>query len=90
MAVYVIGYDLDKPGQDYSSLIAEIKGLGSWWHCLDSTWIINTQLTATEVRDALKAKMDANDKLLVAAVGAPGAWSGFDKNCSDWLLKNLH
>ena len=32
------------PGQNYESLIDAIKAIaGTWWHCLDSTWIIKVR-----------------------------------------------
>jgi hypothetical protein len=64
MNKFVIGYDLLKPGQDYESLFEAIKSVGSsWWHCLDSTWIVITNRTAMQVRDHLRPHMDANDRL---------------------------
>ena len=50
MKSYLIGYDLNKTGQDYKTLIEQIKELGSWWHHLDSTWIIKSDLTAVQIR----------------------------------------
>ena len=46
MATYMIGYDLNRPGQDYPALIDAIKRLGTWWHHLDSTWIVVTDQKA--------------------------------------------
>jgi len=90
MAVYMVGYDLDRPGQDYNSLIDAIKAYGTWWHHLDSTWLIATNENATEVRDNLAQHIDDNDKLLVANIGAPGAWAGMNESSSQWLVKHLH
>jgi hypothetical protein len=53
MALYMVGYDLDKPGQDYPDLIAAIKTYGTWWHHLDSTWLIVTDKSVVQVRDHL-------------------------------------
>jgi len=89
VAVFLVGYDLDKPGQDYADLIAALKLYSNWWHCLDSTWIIVTNDSAEAVRNNLQRYIDQNDKILVAAIGAPGAWRGFDKECGNWLLTNL-
>lgn len=89
MAVYMVGYDLNSPGQDYSDLIAAIKSYGTWWHHLDSTWIVVTNQTAVQVRDNLLQHMDKNDEILVAAIGAPAAWSGFIEKGSQWLKEEL-
>ena len=89
MTTFVIGYDLNRPGQDYKSVFDAIKDIGSWWHCLDSTWIVKSNLTAVQVRDKLAVHIDANDKLLVAVLSGEAAWTGFDKDCSTWLKNNL-
>lgn len=89
MATMLVGYDLNKPGQDYGPLIDRLKSVGSnWWHHLDSTWLIKTSLSAAELRDDLRRFIDASDELLVVDVtGRPWAAVGFDSY--DWLHANL-
>lgn len=90
MASYLIGYDLNAPGKDYTKLIDAIKALGSnWWHCLDSTWIIKHEGPSTAIRDALTPLLDPNDELLVALLAGEAAWRGFGDQCSKWLKDNL-
>lgn len=90
MATYMIGYDLNRPGQNYTSLIDAITRLSaSRWHCLDSTWLIDHPGPATAIRDALLPYIDATDELLVARLSGEAAWAGFDKNCADWLRNKL-
>ena len=85
MATHLIGYDLNHD-KNYDDLTAAIKRLGSWWHHLDSTWIVRSNLTAKQVRDTLKPYLDADDELLVVDVsGRARAWHGFNKRGSDWL-----
>ena len=90
-ASYMIGYDLNKPIQNYTDLINAIKKVGSnWWHCLDSTWIVKTDKTAAQIRDELTPHIDQqNDELLVAKLTGDAAWTGFDTDCSNWLKNNL-
>jgi hypothetical protein len=65
MKTYLIGYDLNKSGQDYKDLIDAIKNLSStWWHCLDSTWIIKSTSTASIIRDTLMSHILKNGDLL--------------------------
>jgi hypothetical protein len=89
MKTYLVGYDLNKPGQDYADLIKEIRAYPDWWHYLDSTWIIKTDWTAKQIRDDLKPHIDPSDELLVVLLGGEGAWTGFKKTASEWLLENL-
>ncbi|WP_069997771.1 hypothetical protein [Cellulosilyticum sp. I15G10I2] len=71
MKVFLISYDLNKSGQDYNSLYEAIKACSysdTWWHYLDSTWIIKSNLSVSQVSDKLKSVMDDNDSLLVIEV----------------------
>lgn len=90
MAVYSISYDLRKPGRNYDDLYDAIKGCSvDWWHCLESTWMIVTDMSAARVRDALRAEIDTNDKLLVVTLQKGAAWHGLPSNCEDWIRKYL-
>jgi hypothetical protein len=90
MTAYLIGYDLNRPHQDYQGLIDAIKGLsGTWWSYLDSTWIVAHPGPATAIRNALRPYIDANDRLLVVSLGREAAWAGFNENAGSWLLNNL-
>ena len=88
MTTICICYDLNRPGQDYSGLIEAIKGCGSCWHHLDSTWLVITTSTAVQVRDVLRQHIDSGDELLVFPVGSNAAWQGFSEPASAWLKNN--
>jgi hypothetical protein len=92
MTIYMIGYDLHpKNGETYGELISALKTVGTtWWHCLDSTWLIISSKTSTQIRDELWKHMKSDDQLLVVAY-APhdSAWAGFSGNCQDWLKSNM-
>ena len=86
----MIGYDLNKPGQNYRNLFDEIKSIsGTWCHALDSTWFVVTGLSAEKIRDRLLPHMDVNDELLVARQSGEAAWCGLPKEASDWLAEQL-
>ncbi len=90
MGTLLIGYDLDKPDQDYKDLITAIKGLGAWWHHLDSTWLVKSDLTPAQARDVLKKHIGTSDELLVISVtGRAAAWYGFNEAASKWIKDNL-
>lgn len=86
---HLISYDLNNPGKNYSPLYDAIKNIGTWWHCLDSTWLVSTTMAATQVRDKLKPFLDQNDELLVAELSGEAAWIGFNYECSNWLKNQL-
>lgn len=90
MPTLMIGYDLNLPGQDYTDLIARIKTHGAWWHHLDSTWLVDTTMSAKQVRDDLKGLIDSDDELLVIDISGDD-WSTFGINDSgnQWLHDHL-
>ena len=80
----LIAYDLNKPGQDYSGLHDEIKKADLWWHYLESTWIISTNLSPNTWTDRLRKHIDKNDHVLVIEVCDNfNGW--LPKKAWDWL-----
>ncbi|HEY8722252.1 MAG TPA: hypothetical protein VIL92_00160 [Gaiellaceae bacterium] len=89
MNTLLVGYDLNKPAQNYAGLIEALKSHGTWWHHLDSTWFIRTTRTPSQLRDELMELIDANDELLVMNVsGDVWATSGLPQRANDWLREN--
>jgi len=68
MSVYCVSYDLNKPGQNYEGLYKELKNSPSWWHYLDSTWLIHTSETADQLSARLLNHIDQSDRLLAIKV----------------------
>ena len=92
MSAYIIGYDLDKPGQNYPAIENAIIDISNknYWHCLDSTWIIISNLNASAIVTNLNSHLDSNDKLFVSELTRDAAWVGsFSQKCRDWLKTNL-
>lgn len=90
MRTLLVGYDLNHPGQNYIALIQELESCGAWWHHLDSTWLVRTELAPVELRDKLKALIDHNDELLVIDVtGRGAAWTGFSERGGNWIRDHL-
>jgi hypothetical protein len=70
MRQYIISYDLYRPGHNYSDLTGAIKRLGDDWdHPLANLWIIDTELTADDIRSTLAKFLVAGDKLYVREGG---------------------
>ena len=74
MNKYLISYDLDKPGQDYSKLISELERLGGI-KILYSEWILRNEASAVQLRDHLRSFIDSNDMLLVVGLTGEAAWT---------------
>ncbi|NVM43237.1 hypothetical protein HWX16_23440 [Ochrobactrum intermedium] len=83
MAIHMVSYDLNSPGKDYTELLKQIR---TYTHChaLKSTFFIETNQSASAVRDHLMKYIDANDALYVTRLN--GEWGANKKMpCTDWL-----
>jgi hypothetical protein len=90
MAAILITYDLNKPGQGYTDLYEAIKGLGAWWHYLDSTWIVSGySLTATTVWNALQPHIDKNDSVFIVDITRDAHSGWLPQKAWDWINKNV-
>ncbi|WP_020208906.1 hypothetical protein [Gilvimarinus chinensis] len=88
MSVHCVSYDLNKPGQDYTALYEELKKSPGYWHYLDSTWLISTSETATELFQRIKPHIDNNDTVLVIKV--TNEYSGWlPEKAWGWLKEHL-
>jgi hypothetical protein len=74
MKTYMVSYDLDKPGQNYTRLIGRLEALGAF-RVLMSQWAFKSFATTAQVRDDLMKCIDSNDRLLVTLVTD---WASFN------------
>lgn len=66
MTNLIIAYDLDAPGQNYESVTAAIRSIGSWYKLQYSLFYVQTELSMAEAYNHVRLFMDDNDKLMVA------------------------
>ncbi len=85
MAVLLITYSLKTPNKDYSSLFEAIKATAAfWWHYIDDTWIVETNLSAEEFAHKLYPHFTRLDYLLVVKITREHqGW--LPKDAWDWL-----
>lgn len=71
--VMIVTYDLNRPGQTYAHVQAQLKKAnGGCVHAQGSVWLIDSTAGPTWWRDALQKLTDANDTVLVARVHSNG------------------
>lgn len=74
MALYWVGYDLDKPGQDYSDLIRRLQEFGAT-RVLLSDWLLpHNTATPEQIRSDLERFLDRNDRIMVCELHNNAAW----------------
>jgi hypothetical protein len=91
MPCLLITYDLNRPGQNYKDLHDEIKAIGttSWWHYLDSTWMVSTSLSVRQATERLLTKIDKSDRLLVLNVSNDENSGWLTEDAWDWIKQHL-
>ena len=89
MAAKLITYELNSSGQDYNKLHDDVKSMGDWWHYLDSTWLVDTYLTVTQIVDRIRANTDKNDYLLVMDVTGDSNNGWLPKAAWDWINQHV-
>lgn len=68
---YIISYDLDNPGQRYDEIIKIITekiSTGAWCHYLDSTYLLRSELTPSQMVEKLKPSLDNNDRMFISEI----------------------
>lgn len=88
--LYLISYDLKSADKNYDGLHKAIKGLGSkWWHYLDSTWFVVTNVSLAQSSEILRKEMDGNDLLLIIDVTDYNEVNGWlPSKAWEWLRNN--
>ncbi len=86
--VYLVSYDLRKQGKDYIGLYEQLKSSPSWWHYLESTWLINTNEGIQDLYKRLSAYLDQNDNILI--IELKGSYFGYlPKEAWDWIKQTV-
>lgn len=82
MAILLVTYDLKAPGRNYEPVHTYLK---QFTYCkgLESVWLLDTTMTAAQVRDALHTLIDSNDKVFVTPIGR--SWASTNYGCGAWL-----
>ena len=87
----LISYDLHAPGQNYDSVIEEIKSLGDWAKVHKSFWFVDSTLSASKAAERLWGKMDSNDSLFVVdAKNNEACWYNLSDKVSNFLKEHWH
>lgn len=87
--ILLITYDLKQPDRDYSSLYDTIKSsCTTWWHYLESVWIVKTDLTVDACSDMLHNAMDENDMLFVVDITGMKHQGWLPSKAWEWFKAN--
>jgi hypothetical protein len=91
MTAFSITYKLAKITQDPAPILDRIKGFESWWHDVDSVWMVATNMSPVEIRDQLWTAMgDAGQLLVVEVTGQSWAHAGVNDEGTAWLKAHVN
>ncbi len=88
MALYYVGYDMRAEDR------AELEDVLSSWGAVslyDGAWLLNRELSALEVRNALQAFLHDEDAAIVLEL-KPGSWwasEHVDRGALEWLKAHV-
>lgn len=89
MKWYIISYDLNSPGKEYSKLFEKIRSIANGYcKILRSVWIIGHKGNAKAIHGELAAMVDANDHIFVSEITNDYWWS-LPQDIGDWFNKNV-
>lgn len=68
MSMFLLAYDLPKPGQDYNALEDVLKGAANSKRILRSTWLLTTKESIETWNNKLKEVVDDNDRFFLTDI----------------------
>lgn len=84
---YMVSYDFEGPTERYQELFDALPGFPAWWHFLDRTWLIATDLDARGLYQQLRPYIDDEANLLIMEVG--NDWAGWlPKKALEWIQEH--
>jgi hypothetical protein len=82
MAVILVACDLRNAKRKYQPLRDYLAGF-TCCKDLESVWLLDTEMTTRQIRDALKPFLDQDDRTLVVRLQRD--WHSTNLACGDWL-----
>lgn len=82
----LITYELTRPEEEYTSFYNSLKKLGEGKHYLHSTWLVDTEESPQQIKKALEAYLNPDDKLFIAEI-TPDYAGTLPKRAWRWLDK---
>lgn len=89
MSVYLINYHLRKQ-RDETNLQERIRSLGTCHRVFESSWVIASDKSTTQIRDELARFIDRDGRLLVTRLQGEAAWRRLEVELSLWLKIQLN
>ena len=85
--MYMIVLELNgRPPGEYPALERAIKAAGNWSSRMRNVWMVESELTASRIRDELKPHVVAGkDKVFVARIGKNWSGANMGDGFQEWM-----
>lgn len=87
MKLLLISYDIKSVERDevYQRLYETLKGAKGWWHYLESTWILATDLKMEKWHQKVKDLIKSEDRFIIVDITHchPNGW--LPRRAWEWL-----
>ncbi len=84
-----IHYCLKSPGGNYAAVTNYIKSFPGYAHVHESLWFVNTNKTASDVRDELNRIVRVGDRVIVLDVTGDWWATNFTDGTTGWMQNNM-
>lgn len=86
MKLLLVTFSLRNPLKDYSDFFVALRGNAlNWWHFIEQTCVVSTQLDADSFARKLFPYLETTDSLLVTEIQAHQFQGWLPKSAWDWL-----
>lgn len=86
--LYMITYDLYRPQQNYAGLFAAIQAEGPALRCLQSVWLLRTNVDINMLQTRLMPNIDGNDRILIVDITHRPRNGWMNRNIWTWMQQN--
>lgn len=85
--IYLITYDKNVLLKDYTPLRNAIKQSSiAWWHHMNNTWLITTNLNAHQIYNNLYEHISPQDRLLIIQIKRGADYQGWlNQEAWEWI-----
>lgn len=83
--ILLISYDLKTPNANYDALYDLLKSAPSWWHYLNSTWLIYTPENVDVWQKKIRVAINSNDSFIVIDITRQNRNGWLPQKAWDWI-----
>jgi hypothetical protein len=89
MKKYLITYNLKTPNWNYTGFFNALQNIGPWWHYIDSTWIVKSNLTAQQIYSRIAPGfLSTSDFILIIEIKSESKFGWLPQEAWNWIDSN--